>query len=234
MKKTLITILFAAIAIPSFSQSDETVYVYTNRGPRKQREYKTVDFDNVYKFDVVQMMTGQILFGFEHRLAPKTTMEIELGPNISNVGINVGHINSSNSNGESVLGVSSSAAIRYYPGDEKNAPNGFYVSPKFAFRNYNYYEQAVNSNGVPVGDKIKGYENNFRFMMMMGKQYWLSSTFSLDVYCGLGLGQLSSKRTMATYEYNYQTQQYETVTSTKFDTDASVVFECGLKLGIGN
>src|SRR6218665_658629 len=93
MKHTLDAFLLFAQAVPCLAQEEEKiVYVHTNRGPRNTREYKTVDLYDVYKFDAVQLVTGQILFGYEHRLGQKTSFEVELGPTISNVGLNVGHL----------------------------------------------------------------------------------------------------------------------------------------------
>jgi len=236
MKHTLVAFLLLAHVVPSFAQEEEKiVYVHTNRGPRNNREYKTVDLYDVYKFDVAQMVTGQILFAYEHRIGQKSSFEFELGPNLSNVGLNFGHFGQYN-NGESRMGVSTSIGFRYYPSDDVPALNKFYVGPKFEFKNYNYLYQAMNSNGsgTPVGEQFRGYENTYRFMFNMGKQYWLSSSFCLDIYAGLGIGNVSGKSMNVYYEYNSQTQQYENVTQTVYNSDASVMFECGVKVGIGN
>jgi len=235
MKHTLVALLLLAQAVPSFAQEEEKiVYVHTNRGPRNTREYKTVDLYDVYKFDVVQMVTGQILFGYEHRLGAKSSFEVELGPTISNVGLNVGHLGGYD-NGDSRMGVSTSIAFRYYPSDDTPALNKFYVGPKFEFKNFNYLYQSTDPNtGAPVGDQFRGYENTYRFMFNMGKQYWISNTFSLDLYAGLGIGNIGGKTMQVYYEYDYQTQTYQNVTKTMLTSDASVMFECGLKVGIGN
>lgn len=235
MKHTLVAFLLLAHVVPGFAQEEEKiVYVHTNRG-RAPKEYKTVDLYDVYKFDVVQMVTGQIMFGYEHRLGQKSSFEFELGPTISNVGLNFGHLGGYD-NGDSRMGVATSIAFRYYPSDDVPALNRFYVGPKIEFKNFNYLYQAYDSNGsgTPVGDQFRGYENTFRFMFNMGKQYWLSNSFCLDVYAGLGIGNISGKTMNVYYEYNAQTQQYENVTKTMLSSDASVMFECGLKVGIGN
>lgn len=234
MKHTLVALLLAGTVLPAFAQEEKVVYVHTNRGPRNTREYKTVNWENVYKFDVAQMVTGQILFAYEHKIGQKSTFEFELGPNISNVGLNFGHYGGSSAASDSRMGVSTSIGFRYYPSDEKPSPNGFYVGPKFEFKNYNYLYQAYGSTGEPVGDQFKGYDNTYRFMFNMGKQYWLSSTFSLDLYAGLGIGNISGKTMNVYYEYDYQTQTYNNVVQKNYFSDASVMFECGIKCGIGN
>ncbi len=233
MKRTLLAFLLLSQIAPSFAQEEEKiVYVHTNRGPRNEREYKTVNVTNVYKFDPVQMLTGQILFGIEHYMSEKSTIEFEVGPTISNVGINIGHLGS-NSSGDSRMGIASTLAFRYYPSDDTPAPNKFYVGPKIEFRNYNYLYQATDMYGEPISGQYKGYENYFRFMFNFGKQYWLSSTFSMDVYGGLGIGNISSKSSQVSHEYNYQTQTYEDVVVTRYNTDAMVMAEFGVKFGIG-
>lgn len=233
MKYFLISaLLFAQVSISLAQDEKEIVYVHTNRG-RAPREYKTVDFYNVYKFDMTAMLTGQYKLGYERRISQKSSLEFELGATLSNVGIQVGHLGVSN--GESRLGGTVTAAWRYYPLDEVAAFNKFYVSPKVSFRNYNSEYIQYDAFGYPTTESgQKGYENMTRFMLVLGKQCWISSTFSLDFYAGLGLGNTRSKYKATNYLYDQNTQTYLPYTQTYVSNNSNVVFECGLKLGIGN
>lgn len=233
MKYFLISaLLFAQVSLTLAQDEKEIVYVHTNRG-RAPREMKVVDFYNVYKFDMTAMLTGQYKFAYERVISPKSSLEFELGATLSNVGIQLGHFNQSN--GESRIGATASVAWRYYPLDEAGALNKFYVSPKFSFRNYNTEYMQYDNFGYPVsGTGQKGYDNSYRFMLMLGKQYWISSTFALDVYAGLGLGSYRSQYNATNYQYDPNTQTYLPYTQTYVSRNNNVVFECGLKLGIGN
>lgn len=236
MKNTLVTALLLAQIIPSFAQEEEKiVYVHTNRGPRKEREYKTVDLYNVYKFDIAQMAVGQYRFGYERRISEKSSIEFELGATLSNIGVNIGHIGNSSMYNNSKFGVVSTIAFRYYPLDEVPALNKFYVSPKLEFCNYNVGYEAADSYGNPIeGSERVGYTNRTRFLFTVGKQYWLSSTFSMDIYAGLGVGSVSETYYNVYVEYDYITQTYQEVVQKRHDTRNRVAFECGVKVGIGN
>ncbi len=240
MKYLLIgTLLFTQLST-ALAQDEKVVYVQTGRTSRPSREYKKVDLFNVYKFDMATMITGQYKFGYERRVTDKSSVEIELGATLSEIGFfgdhNMIYDNyGSGSNTISKFGVVTSLAWRYYPLDEVPALNRFYVSPKISFRNYNvgYELNDIYNTGAPA-DEQKGFRNMTRFMMMMGKQYWLSSTFCLDVYLGLGLGNTSVRSFSVYSQYDYNTNTYTTVKKEYNYNNNSVVFECGLKLGIGN
>jgi len=240
MKYLLIgTLLFTQLST-ALSQDDKIVYVQTNKYNKPAREYKKVDFFNVYKFDMATMITGQYKFAYERRVTDKSSVELELGATLSEIGFFGDHnvIYNDYGNGSNALskfGVVTSVAWRYYPSDDVPALNRFYVSPKISFRNYNigYELNDIYNTGAPVSEE-KGFRNMTRFMMMMGKQYWLSSTFCLDFYFGLGLGNTSTRSYSIYSQYDYTTNSYSTVKKEYNYNSNSVVFECGLKLGIGN
>lgn len=237
MKHILIGAFLLAQITASFSQDEKVVYVQTNR--RQPRELKVVDLYTVYKFDMATMVTGQYKFGVEQRISDKSSVEFELGATLSDIGFFNDHstiypTNGSGTKTVSKFGFVTSLAWRYYPLDEVPALNKFYISPKISFRNYNTgYEMDPTYSYGATADAQTGHRNMTRFMMMMGKQYWLSSTFCLDVYAGLGLGNTSYSYYSIYSEYDYTTQTYKPVSKRYTENNNSVVFECGLKLGIG-
>lgn len=231
--KTIFLSIALCITGGLFSQDD---IIIIDKGALKASRKKDpiiVNCDEIYKFSPLQMIKGEINFGYERKLAPKTSLEIEIGPTISEIGNLNYHVyydpyyNSAVR--ESNIGFFASTGFRYYPMDNNFAPNRFYVSPVLKYRMFNY--NVKDAGGVL--DTQVGQENELNFLFNFGYQMWLSKTFSLDFFTGMGIGLNSGRDYSVHSEWDYYTNTYQYSWEKSTYSGAKYVFTMGVKVGIG-
>lgn len=230
----LVVSLFALLITSSSFAQEEIVIIDRSKSRYKtQRDFKRNENTQVYKFAPLSLFDGEILFGYERQLTAKGSFDVELGPTISKISFGIpGHIGNSFEPvaGESSgMGIVLGAAYRFYPLDETEALNRFYVSPQFRFKVYNHTVQDY-SGFIP--DVVKGQETMANFFFNFGYQSWLSSTFSLDFYFGVGIGQYNSRDYFAETFFNGADWDYRWVENNR--SGARYVLNAGIKMGIGS
>lgn len=192
--------------------------------------------NSVVKFSPSKMMRGEIQFSYERKIAEQASLEFAFGPAISNVSpINFDHLfgNGSNASENSLMGFAVSIAPRYYPLEDKDALEGFYVSPIIGFTQLNYNFSAANIGGpVALADQC-GHSNQTSFAFVFGSQKWLSKSFSLDMFVGSGIKQISEQN----YIIDYGTWTGPTQPAPKWvelnSTNVQWFITGGIKVGIG-
>jgi hypothetical protein len=201
---------------------------------RPEREIRLNDNTKVIKFSPLSMMVGEINFGYERQLSIKGSIDLQFGPTISEIGF--GNVDNHqfnqigvSSRHNSGLGFLIGAGYRYYPLDETEALNRLYVSPVLKYRLYNYSIDELSG----VLDPLDGSDQQLNFYFNFGYQLWVSNSFSLDFYTGMGIGYQEIFDGYATTIWNDQMQQNENVWITERSTGARYVFNMGLKVGIG-
>lgn len=234
--KKIVFLLFSCTTLLSFAQEDRQIVIVQRekykqkRTPQDNMPRRLVDLDNVFKFDPFRMMIGEINFAYERVIDQQSSIEIELGPTISNLGsarFGFGN-NGSQYTVTSAVGVFSSVAFKFYPLDGRPALNQFYVSPKFKYRRYN--EWSVPGDLSLLDDK-KGFSNESIFTFNFGYQQWLASRFSLDYYFGIGISSRNVTRYELTTEY-MEPNWIEKWTPNSY-RDSRFVATIGIKVGIG-
>lgn len=193
-----------------------------------------VDVKNAFKFDPLHMVVGELNFAWEHRLDEHSSFEVELGPTISAIDdISVNHYMTESNSAYTTpqMGALVSVAYRFYPLDNFNAMNKFYVSPKFKYRRYNYMYNDGTASGL--GDQ-NGYSNEATFFFNIGFQKWLSNHFALDFYTGIGLGSIQGKTWYQQYNYDYMTglSSYQWIQNSF--NNARIMGTIGMKVSFGN
>jgi hypothetical protein len=195
--------------------------------------------NSVIKFAPTKLMRGEILFGYERKIAEQASLELSFGPAISNVfPINIDHLfgNGSNAQETSLLGFKSTIGARFYPMEDRDALKGFYVSPVFGFTRLNYLFSAQNY-GFPGGEgiaDIRGKSIQSSFAFIFGVQKWLAPSFSLDMYIGSGLKQVIENN----YYLNYLSDPFtgQIIAANWIDQPISDVrwfLTAGIKIGLG-
>jgi hypothetical protein len=237
MKNKILSILLLATSLSAIAQEEKIVVIDRgNHGRMKpQKEQKLVDNDYVLKFSPLQMIMGEINFGFEKRVDEMSSIEFELGPTMSEIGLSVNdnHVYDPYGmpalNRNTKLGVFGSVGYRFYPMDNTMVLNRFYVSPVFKYRLYNF---GITDYSGMLDDK-KGSENQALFTFNFGYQKWLSDHFSLDMFAGLGLAYEGHKEYSVESIYDGNTGYY--LYSWKENTYSGVRFALtmGVKVGIG-
>lgn len=190
------------------------------------------------KFTPTQLVMGEINFGFEHRVAPHSSLELSLGPTISEIGgarlltTDFDDLNAPAGNVEMIsqIGYFASLGYRFYPLGYAKAPRGLYLSPEIKYRVYNtsyrdVMENLSNENGVVT-------EAMFRFIL--GYHFWPGKRFSMDVYFGFGIGNFDRTRYDMVETYNPDTMVNEYSWDEDQLTEARMNATFGLKFGIGN
>jgi hypothetical protein len=234
MKKNIIHVcLLSLMGIGSFKAQQQVIVteqdgkVIKTKVVREKKPIIVVDNSWALKFDVVKMMRGEMNFSLEKRMTDRLSLEYGLGLTISEVDylsnfhFGGGYGTKANSN----FGFLASLATRYYPLEDYKVFNRFYVSPMLKFANFNtnyVYEGAESTYSK------NGYQNKGSFTFNFGIQSWVSSTFAMDFYLGLGLGYYNN--VSYSMDYNGVDQVWQTYKS----SGANYVFTTGLKVAIGN
>lgn len=180
MKKLLGSIILSAISLVTWSQDEAEDRLGKNF---------------VLKFAPTQLVAGEFNFSYEQRIARIFSLELEVGPTISQFGLNFGNqrlwrgdiwsFNPINSDADAGIGFHASLAPRFYPLSGDNELKGLYLSPVLKYRQYNYLVQDING----VLDDTKASLSQLIFRFNMGFQFWPGDgNFSIDMYFGVGLG----------------------------------------------
>jgi len=225
--------LIALFLTTSMFAQDEIIVI--DRSKARDGGHKKIEKNEnsqVYKFAPLSLFDGEILFGYERQLTAKGSFDVEIGPTISKISAGIpGHIGTGlePSVGETgAMGFVTGVAYRYYPLDGTEALNRFYVSPQFRFKIYNHNVQ--DYSGV-LPDVKRGNETMANFFFNFGYQSWLSKSFSLDFYFGLGIGNYTSRDFYAETFFNGNDWEYrwkeENISGARY------VLNAGIKVGIG-
>lgn len=240
MKKViLISCLLTSLSV--FAQR-EVIVIDRNAAPEKrskshEEDYLTRDWvqhDNVFKFDAMRLIIGDIALSYERVIGQKTSLEFEAGPTLSNLGLNrLNFHNDGSLNGtkNSGLGGFGSIAIRFYPLDGRPALNQFYVSPKYKYRQYN--EMISPNQGSALAERA-GYSKQNIFSFNFGIQQWVAKQFALDYYVGIGIGHSVDRYSTANSYYDSATMEWKEEWIDQSSKTANVVLSIGIKCGIGN
>lgn len=221
MKKQIITLLSLAVVAQASAQ-------------RESDEYSSF----AIKFTPSQFVMGEINFGYEQRIAPHSSLELSLGPTISEIGaaqllttdLDEWDAPAGTTEHGSQLGYFVSLGYRYYPLSYAKAPRGLYLSPEVKYRVYNtsYIDNAElldDQNGVVT-------QTMFRFNL--GYHFWPGKRFSMDVFFGFGVSNFERTRYEAVTVYNPDTMMDEYVWDEDKVKEARLNGTFGLKFGIGH
>ena len=233
--KSLCSLLLLAATVSAYAQEEVIIvdrkYYKPERTPKKK---KLNDNDQVIKFAPFSMLAGEINFGYERQVGVKGSVDFELGPTISKIGfggLNSHLFNSSSpsQSENSALGFVVSAAYRYYPMDETEALNGFYVGPvmKYKLMNSVYIDESDIFQDVARGKK-----SMLNFYFNFGYEAWLSKTFSMDFYAGFGIGMHTQTQYTLTSEWANNEYVYDW--DEHYASGAVFVGNIGIKVGIGS
>lgn len=234
LSKGLLVIASIAVSLTSFSQED---IIIIDKGRvkdyKKDREIKLNDNTQVFKFAPLNMLGGEINFGYEKQVGIKSSIDLELGPTISKIGLGVSsHYIDPYQQGPSQvdnsgMGFFTTFGYRFYPLDETEALNRFYVSPVVKYKLLNHTVEDLSG----TLDDAKGFDSQFNFYFNFGYQLWAAKYFAIDFYGGLGIGYQNKRDYFINSEFvdndwNYFWQN-ETAKGARY------VFNAGLKVGIG-
>ena len=234
MKKTILTTITALLVVVTSGIAQQEIVVIEQGGryKREKKEIRLNDNTSVIKFTPTQMLVGEINFSFEKQLSKQTSFEIGLGPTISNIAIgDVGnHFFDPFGNYSyqtSAMGFFAEAGYRFYPLDETEALNRFYLGPVLKFRMMNYGIVDASEQLSPT----KGSNMQMNFSFNLGYQLWLSKSFSMDFFGGLGIGyqQITNYYPEQVFIDPNWTSEWRDNSS----SGARYVFNFGVKVGIG-
>ena len=232
-----INILFALLLSSGFYAQEQQIIVVEQgdgryRSPRKSSEVKVVDNSWAIKYSPTQILAGEINLSLELKVEERTSLEFEIGPTISNIGemrftnlIDPTYVESN-----SGIGMLLSAAVRYYPMDEYKVMNRFYVSPKLRYRSYNTIYESMTYD---LNDQ-RGTMNQFGFIFNVGVQTWLSQSFAVDYFIGMGIGYKNERTYTVSETYDGNTNTFNANWVSDYKSGANYIVHMGIKLGIGN
>lgn len=154
---------------------------------------------NALKFDILKTVIGDITIAYERKVGIKSSIEIELGPTVSNYGLNAMTTNSfsdnmndsydsySYINREGDFGFLASFAFRSYLLNGYPALNGLYVGPKVKFKNYNDIGRLKDPFEAAPEDMMKNQLNQLFIIFDVGMTHWFSPSFGIEYYATFGL-----------------------------------------------
>jgi len=186
------------------------------------------------KFSPTQLVTGELHFAYEQRVMKQGSIELGIGPTVSEIGINSFFFENNLGYGgvlaESSLGFFTSLQFRYYPIEGlATAPRGLYIAPELKFRQYNtiYRDEITN-----LGER-KGAINQISFKFFTGYQFWIGGRFAIDLFTAVGIGTSNITRHSVLQTYDPNTQIY---TGAWHESNRSVLRftgAFGVKFGFG-
>ncbi|MFT5859037.1 MAG: hypothetical protein ACI865_001133 [Flavobacteriaceae bacterium] len=233
---TLILFLFTlGFTFSGIAQRDIVIIDKGNGSERAifKKEPKLNENTRVVKFSPLQMIVGEINFSYEVQTSKKGSVEFGAGPTISNIGFGgQSHIIDpwGGQSETTSFGLFASAAYRYYPLDGTEALNRFYVSPMLKFRLYNFGLNDLSQNLDPT----TGNEQQVNFLLNFGYQAWVSKSFSMDFFVGMGLGMKTVNSAFADAIFDPVTNGYLYEWHESSSTQARYLFTMGMKVGIGS
>ncbi len=197
----------------------------------KEKEVKLNDNTQAFKYAPLNILAGEINFSYEKQVSLKGSVEIGIGPTISNIGlgINSHYIDPTvpTVTEKSGMGFFTEFGYRYYPLDATEALNRFYVSPiiKYKLLNSTYVDESGYLNPMKSSDSRVNFYFNF------GYQIWASKSFCVDFYGGVGIGY----RSYAEYRSNsvFVDNEWKNEWAKVDHSGAQYVANIGLKVGIG-
>jgi len=239
MIKEISILLLSTLTFSAMAQDQKVVIIdkgSSYNAPKKLKEPLVTNNLNIIKFSPLQLLVGEINLGYERVLNEMSSVDFEIGPTLSNVRMSVSGNHLFNPGfGPSVertsgVGFFFGTGYRMYPLRGGLAPNWFYVSPVFKFRQMNYGFHDF-SNLLP---NTKGSEKDFNFSFNFGSQFWLEEKFSLDVFAGIGLAYESYKDYFMTSVYNGTTGLYDYQWQEDAYSGVRFLFTGGVKIGIAH
>ncbi len=226
MQRAIIFIALLGFGSYGLAQNDPQ-YIIVDKDVKKQKEHRVVDNSFVIKFTPTQLLAGEINFGAEFKTGERSSVEVEAGPTITQIGagrFTTGYQDYFGAYPSSGVGVFTSAAFRYYPADLYPSLNRFYISPKVRYRCYNTMYNFSGDTGTK-----RGAENQVGFIFNAGLQTWLSDQFAIDYFVGLGIGYSVS----TSYQPNYGPMDSQVINKYVY-RQTNYIFNIGVKVGIGN
>ena len=237
MIKHMSILLLSTLSFGAMAQDQKVVIIdkgSSYNAPKKRKEPLVTNNINIIKFSPLQLLVGEINLGYERVLNEMSSVDFEIGPTLSNIRLSVAGnhyfdpIYGPNVERTSGVGFFFGTGYRMYPLRGGLAPNWFYVSPVFKFRQMNYGFHDY-SNLLP---DAKGSEKDFNFSFNFGSQFWLEEKFSLDMYAGIGLAYESYKDYVMTNTYDGNTGQYVFGWQQDVYSGVRFLFTGGVKIGI--
>ena len=231
------SLLLSVFMASNFSFGQEEIIIidkYQNKKDRKEKAIVYNDNTSVFKFAPLNMLVGEINFGYEKQLSKNTSVDFEFGPTLSKISLflesdHFGILSAPAKYERSGLGFLAAIGYRFYPSTDTEALNRFYVSPIFKYKVYNHAIEDVSG----ILSNQKGTNTSFNFLFNFGYQMWVSELFSLDFYTGLGLGYQSIVDYNPLSIYNSNTFDYEYSWEEDSFSGARYVFSLGIKVGFG-
>ena len=218
----------------NYSQAQEEIIIIdkSNYKESKQRDIRLNDNIQVVKFSPLAMLAGEINFAYERQVSQKGSIEIGLGPTISKIGLGVNSHLINNGGNYSVnpgMGFFTSFAYRFYPLDETEALNRFYISPVIRYKLFNY--SYTDQDGI-LGSQ-KASDSRVDFFFNCGYQMWASKKFSVDFFGGIGIGNRNETEYYIESQYTPE-GNWEYYWEKYSNRGARYVATCGILLGIGS
>ena len=231
--KTICSVVLLLSTVSTYAQDEVIIIDRKNYKQNKSRDIKKNENTQIIKFSPLQLLAGEINLGYERQISKKGSLDFEFGPTISNIGFGVNNhfIDPFNPSAiqKSALGFVASAGYRFYPLDETEALNRFYISPVLKFRLMNSIFE--DGSGI-LTETQRGARTNTNFFFNFGYQMWLAKSFSLDFFAGFGIGMQQEKSfyTTQVFENNTWVNEWQEVNY----NDALYVGNIGIKIGIGS
>lgn len=216
----------------SFAQDDIVIIDKSTYKESKQKDIKLNDNIQVVKFAPLAMLAGEINFAYERQVSQKGSIEIGLGPTISKIGLGVNSHLINNGGNYSVnpgMGFFTSFAYRFYPLDDTEALNRFYVSPLIRYKLLNY--SYTDEDGVLGGQQAS--DSRVDFLFNCGYQLWVSKKFSVDFFGGIGIGHRNEREYFIESQYTPE-GNWEYHWAEYSNKGARYVASFGVLLGIGS
>ncbi len=222
--KNKLLLLFAICFVGSVFAQDETAKGYHDR------KY-------VIKYAPLQIFFGEVPFSFEHAFNDKMSYEVTLGPSFSNFGLSADRFGIKESkfiraNDVTKVGVVASAAFRFYPLANGNAPKGFFISPELKYRLFRLEYQDFDNGQFYMGTHTRNM-NHFIVRFNVGYQFLMRNSFAMELFAGFGINSRNGQFPANVNSYDPSTQGNITTLTEKKYSEVIAHFTFGFRVGLG-
>lgn len=203
-----------------------------NAQDENQRGPRQIENKFAFKFTPTQLIMGELNLSTEFRIARKMSLDIDLGPTISQIGLGGRALEDFDNGQENLIregsfGYFGALGVRYYPFEKTSALTRFYLHPQLKYRVYN----TLVSEETEAWDQINFSNTQYKFLFNVGWQLWTTKSFGFDFYLGGGIGyrQLEMGTPMLTYENNEFQYNWEV----ELQNRPQLLMNAGIKLAFG-
>lgn len=222
--------LFVSIALVSISYVGISQETESKDGPRQIGNKWAV------KLTPTQLIMGELNLSVEFKTSKRTSMDIDFGPTLSQVGFGGMTWEDYDPDQPSTtydlykdgsVGYFGALGFRYYPLTKTQSLNRLYIQPQVKYRVY----RTIVGEESGLWNEVISTNTQYKFLFNLGYVLWASQNFGFEFYTGAGLGYREVQKYQPYTVTNGSDISYEWWQGV--DREPQILLNFGIKVLIG-